>query len=111
MSDFQKHLAELKKNPEFEDAYNLLQHVDNKMNSREKIEENYYDALGDFALFLVNWRDKHGMTQGQLADYLDMDRSFIRSCENGGDSRSLKTMNNIAGNLGYNLKIIFEPIP
>jgi len=87
--DFQEHLAERLKNPEF---------------------KKYYDEYGkqlEIAYQILQLRRKKNMTQAELAKKIGTKQSNIARMETGQQNFSIDMLQRIASVLGKNLKVEF----
>ena len=87
MSDFQKHLDELKRNPDFAAEYDAL------------------EAQYSFAKQVIAARIKEGLTQAELAARVGTSQANISKLEHGGLNPSFEMAQRVADGLGKKLRV------
>lgn len=65
--------------------------------------------LKEFGKRLATLRNKNNLTQEQLADLVDVHRTYIGFIEQGKRNPSIGNINKIAKGLNVSLKELFEP--
>ncbi|MBU4311232.1 MAG: helix-turn-helix domain-containing protein [Candidatus Omnitrophica bacterium] len=90
MREVQEYIDEkLKRDPEFRERYNLI---------LQKLE---------IAKKIIDYRIKHGLTQKELADELDVTQQYISKIEEG-DYSTLDAVGHILFKIGYRLVLRVE---
>ncbi len=90
MREVQEYIDEkLKRDPEFRERYNLI---------LQKLE---------IAKKIIDYRIKHGLTQKELADELDVTQQYISKIEEG-DYSTLDSVGHILFKIGYRLVLRVE---
>jgi ribosome-binding protein aMBF1 (putative translation factor) len=90
MDDFDRHLQEMLKDPEFKAEYDAL--------------EAEYTMISA----LIRARNEAGLTQKELSSRTGIDQAILSRIENGNANPSLKTLDRLAKGLGKKLVIEFR---
>jgi len=90
MDDFDRHLQEMLKDPEFKAEYDAL--------------ESEYRMISA----LIKARNEAGLTQKELSSRTGIDQAILSRIENGNANPSLKTLDRLAKGLGKKLVIEFR---
>ena len=72
-------------------------------------EGAYIHSLASVAMIFVRYRKKHGLTQEQLAEKLGITQVMLSKMESGENNMSLKKLSGYLFDIGYKLKLDFEP--
>lgn len=67
------------------------------------------DLIRIFAENLKRTRQMRGLSQEQLADIAELDRSYVSSCERGQRNATVKTLERLAAALGVPASQLLEP--
>lgn len=89
MDDFQRHLAEMLKDPEFRKCW----------------EED--EAEFQLRLAIIDARNETGLTQEQVAKASGLNQRVISRIETGNANPTLRTLSRLAKGFGRTLKIEF----
>lgn len=73
-----------------------------------KKEMEVETLLVDIACEFIKYRDKHGLTQRELADKLQITQAMVSKLESGDYNPSVKMLFEIAQKLEWNFKIEFN---
>jgi predicted transcriptional regulator len=75
--------------------------------AREGLEQRkVFEQAYDVAVQLIELREKHGLTQAQLADRCGMDQGDISRIERGSTSPTSRTLQRIADALDADLRLV-----
>jgi ribosome-binding protein aMBF1 (putative translation factor) len=73
----------------------------------EAREQRYvFEQAYDIALQVIDLREKHGLTQGQLAERCGVDQGDISRIERGATSPTARTLQRIANALGADVRLV-----
>lgn len=75
---------------------------------REAFEAHYLEAVIAEKMHVL--REKHHMTQKQLAHKAGMAQNAVSRIEKGENSLTLRTVQRVAAALGYIVKVEFKPV-
>lgn len=71
-------------------------------------EDRYYEILNNISIAVVDYRIKHGFSQKQLAEKLDVSQAMVSKYESGDYNISLKALVSLLDKLNINMSIDFD---
>lgn len=67
---------------------------------------NVFEEAYDLAVRLIELREKHGLTQAELAERCGIDQADISRIERGSTSPTARTLQRIADALGADVRLV-----
>ena len=71
-------------------------------------EDRYYEILNNISIAVVDYRVKHGFSQKQLAEMLDVSQAMVSKYESGDYNISLKALVSLLDKLNIRMNIDFD---
>ena len=71
-------------------------------------EDRYYEILNNISIAVVDYRVKHGFSQKQLAEMLDVSQAMVSKYESGDYNISLKSLVSLLDKLNIRMNIDFD---
>ena len=71
-------------------------------------EDRYYEILNNISIAVVDYRVKHGFSQKQLAEMLDVSQAMVSKYESGDYNISLKALVSLLDKLNIRMSIDFD---
>lgn len=73
-------------------------------------EDRYYEILNNISIAVVDYRVKHGFSQKQLAEMLDVSQAMVSKYESGDYNISLKALVSLLDKLNIRMSIDFDGV-
>lgn len=86
------------------EAYSFFEKEDDVFKKEMQVE----NLLVDIACEFINYRAKHGMTQKDLAQKLEMTQAMVSKLESGEYNPTIKMLFEIAQKLGWKFDLQFK---
>jgi ribosome-binding protein aMBF1 (putative translation factor) len=77
-----------------------------RLSPQARAQQDVFEQAYDIALELIRLREKHGLTQHQLAARCGMDQADISRIERGSTSPTARTLQRIANALDADLRLV-----
>lgn len=71
-------------------------------------EDRFYEILNNISIAVVDYRVKHGFSQKQLAEMLDVSQAMVSKYESGDYNISLKALVSLLDKLNIRMNIDFD---
>ena len=73
-------------------------------------DDRYYEILNNISIAVVDYRVKHGFSQKQLAEKLDVSQAMVSKYESGDYNISLKALVSLLDKLNIRMSIDFDGV-
>lgn len=73
-------------------------------------EDRYYEILNNISIAVVDYRVRHGFSQKQLAEMLDVSQAMVSKYESGDYNISLKSLVSLLDKLNIRMSIDFDGV-
>lgn len=77
-----------------------------RVSPETKVHREVFEQAYDIAMQIIDLRERHGLTQAELAERCGMDQADISRIERGSTSPTARTLQRIASALDADLRLV-----